>query len=80
MDIIQKTNGYYLKCQYKAGTDIPAREYTLESISCLDYVEVPTVDMIYCSVVTNDNFKSNKIITVTDGQYLLFSDAKLKAN
>lgn len=79
---VEAENGYYPEGQYKVGTDIPAGEYTLESINGLGYVEVSTDSRhdILSSVVTNDNFENNKIITVTDGQYLLFSDAKLKAN
>lgn len=74
-------NGYYKDGMYKVGQDIPAGEYNVESTSGLAYIEVDsdsrhTLD----SIITNDNFENNKIITVSDGQYLLLNNgARIKA-
>lgn len=62
---------------YKVGDDIPAGEYLIEAnTSTLPaYIEVSsdssgTID----SIITNDNFYNRICITVSDGQYLQFSD------
>lgn len=74
-------NGYYTDGMYKVGEDIPAGEYNVEATSGLAYIEVDsdsrhTID----SIITNDNFENNKIITVSEGQYLLLNNgAKIKA-
>jgi len=74
-------NGYYNEGMYKVGEDIPAGEYNVESTSGLAYVEVDsdsrhTIE----SIITNDNFENNKIITVSEGQYLLLTNgARIKA-
>lgn len=72
--------GYYPEGQYKVGEDIPAGEYTLEAIDGLGYVEItPDSRHDLFSIITNDNFETNKIITVSEGQYIEFSGAQLKA-
>ena len=77
---VEEDNGYLPEGQYKVGTDIPAGEYTLEATSDYGYVEVTSDSRhdILNSIVTNDNFENNKIITVSEGQYIMFNDAKLK--
>ncbi len=78
---IEPENGYYPAGQYKVGEDIPAGEYTLEALDGEEgYIEV-TSDSRHTleSIITNDLFNNNKIITLTDGQYVLFNSAKLKA-
>lgn len=78
---IEPENGYYPAGQYKVGEDIPAGEYTLEALDGEEgYIEV-TSDSRHTleSIITNDLFDNNTIITLTDGQYVLFNSAKLKA-
>lgn len=77
---LEPEDGYYLEGQYKVGRDIPAGEYTLEALDEGGYIEV-TSDSRHTleSIITNDLFDTNKIITLTDGQYVLFNSAKLKA-
>lgn len=76
----KEENGYYTDGMYKVGQDIQAGEYNLESDDGMGYVEV-TSDSRHTldSITTNDNFESNKIITVSDGQYITLSHCKLKA-
>lgn len=59
---------------YKVGTDLAAGEYRLIGSG---YMQVSTdstgsID----SIVTNDNFQNNTIVTVAEGQYFKFSGAK----
>lgn len=74
-------NGYYKEGMYKVGEDIPAGEYNVESSKDLAYIEVATDSRHQIdSIVTNDNFENNKIITVEDGQYLTLNNgAQIKA-
>ena len=73
-------NGYYKEGMYKVGQDIPAGEYNVEATSGLAYIEVDsdsrhTIE----SIISNDNFENNKIISVSDGQYLLLNNgARIK--
>lgn len=74
-------NGYYKEGMYKVGEDIPAGEYNVETTSGVGYIEV-TSDSRHTieSIVTNDNFENNKIITLSEGQYILLNNgAQIKA-
>jgi flagellar hook assembly protein FlgD len=58
---------------YKVGVDIPAGEYVIIGDG---YFEISsdssgTLD----SIIANDNFKGNSIVTVSDGQYLTVKNA-----
>lgn len=77
---IEPENGYYTEGQYKVGKDIPAGEYTLEAVDGPGYVEI-TTDSRHTleNIITNDNFENNKIVSLSDGQYIEFNRAKLKA-
>ena len=65
----------YSDGMYKIGVDMPAGEYVIKTFShgyfelCSD--STGTVD----SIIVNDNFKTNTIITVSDGQYLTINRA-----
>lgn len=64
--------------QYLVGFDIPAGEYNVLSDGFC-YVEVASSSTgdLY-SIVTNDNFDTNKFITVADGQYLTIRGGKIE--
>lgn len=54
---------------YKVGTDIPAGEYVLIATTSgyfeIDSDSTGTLD----SIIANDNFNTNTIVTISDGQY-----------
>ena len=58
--------------QYKIGTDIPAGEYRLVSENSFGGYFAVTSDSTgnFQSILANDNFQTNSIIYVIDGQYL----------
>lgn len=61
---------------YKVGSDIPAGEYRLIATST-GYLQVSSDSSGNMgSIVTNDNFDTNAIVTVADGQYLKFERAQ----
>lgn len=66
------TDGIYKDGMYKVGKDIKAGEYLITSTNNEydAYVEVSKDSRHKNSIITNDNFKGNKYITVEDGQYL----------
>ena len=74
-------DGYYKGGMYKVGEDIPAGEYSVEASSGLAYIEVASSSNHQIDdIITNDNFEGNKIITISDGQYLtLDNGAQIKA-
>ncbi|NLM11308.1 MAG: hypothetical protein GX213_11140 [Clostridiaceae bacterium] len=62
---------------YKVGQDIAAGEYKLYSTADLSYFEIAkdssnTLE----SIIANDNFYSFTYVTVADGQYFKFTDAR----
>lgn len=66
---------------YKIGLDIPAGEYKVISNGSFAYIEVASDSSHNLrSIVSNDNFEGEKYISVLDGQYLKFSEAKLIVN
>jgi cytoskeletal protein RodZ len=64
---------------FKIGTHLPAGEYKLESTGdTMGYYEVATDSSHNLnSIKTNENFEGNTYVTVTDGQYLKISSAKI---
>lgn len=70
----------YKSGMYKVGQDIPAGEYKLYSTGSftgLSYFEIDkdssnTLE----SIIANDNFYSFTYVTVSDGQYFKFTDAR----
>ena len=75
------SNGELKEGMYKVGLDIPAGEYKIASTVSSAYVEI-SADSSHelASIVSNDNFEGEKYISVSDGQYLKFSRAKLLIN
>lgn len=70
---MKPADGRYAEGMYKAGKDIEPGEYkvTPEDTAVFSYIEVAkdskgTLE----SIVTNDNFQSEKYITIKDGQYI----------
>jgi hypothetical protein len=64
--------------KYKVGVDFPAGEYKVTP-SGDGYLAVSTsASESTGSIVTNDNFNTEKYITVQDGQYLKLNRASLK--
>lgn len=66
---------------YKVGQDIPAGEYKLysteKSITGLSYFEIAKDSSnTFESIIANDNFYSFTYVTVKDGQYFKFTDAR----
>ncbi len=66
---------------FKIGTHLPAGEYKLEAddnITGYGYYEVSSDSShVLSSIVSNDNFEGNTYVTVSDGQYLKISSAKI---
>lgn len=61
---------------YRVGTDIPAGEYVLFAEDSLGYMEVDSDSSgNFESILCNDNFSYNTIVTVEDGTYLSLSHA-----
>lgn len=61
---------------YRVGTDIPAGEYVLFAENSLGYMEVDSDSSgNFESILCNDNFSYNTIVTVEDGNYLSLSRA-----
>ncbi|WP_195199265.1 hypothetical protein [Faecalispora jeddahensis] len=69
----------YASGMYKVGTDIPAGEYVLvQTDSLSSYFQVSSSsDGKFESIITNDNFNGRSIVTVSDGQYLNVTRAKI---
>lgn len=66
--------------KYKVGVDFPAGEYKVTPNGD-GYLAVSTsASESVSSIVTNDNFNTEKYITVQDGQYLKLNRASLKLN
>lgn len=66
----------YKSGSYKVGNDIPAGEYVLFNDGFMAYYSVckdSTGELD--SIISNDNFNENTIITIKDGQYFEISDA-----
>lgn len=64
------SDGFYGEGQYKVGFDIPAGEYNVVADGGFAYIEVAansTGDIF--SIITNDNFDTNKYVTISEGQY-----------
>jgi hypothetical protein len=73
----EKTN-YINAGMYKVGQDLKAGEYLLYSNGGFAYYQVSkdstgSLD----SIISNDNFTNTRYITVEDGQYIEFRDAKM---
>lgn len=64
---------------YKAGSDIPAGEYVLISDPGeSSYFEITTDSTgTFESIISNDIFYGRSIVTVSEGQYINVSDAKI---
>lgn len=61
---------------YKIGTDIPAGEYVLFANRLGGYFEVnSSSDGTLESIIANENFSYNTILTVDDGTYLKITNA-----
>ena len=60
----------YEASTYKVGTDIPAGEYVVYADNFMGYAEVASDSSGKLeSIITNNNFSYNMIITIEDGQY-----------
>ena len=62
----------YENSTYKVGTDMPAGEYVLYATSGLGYFCVSS-DSYGNSIVFNDNFEYNSIVSVEEGEYIELS-------
>lgn len=62
---------------YKVGTDLPAGEYLLypEGAGYFQVTKDSTGN--FDSIITNDNFSGTRYLTVSNGQYLDFRNAKM---
>ena len=74
-----KDDGSYQSGMYKVGVMLPAGEYKLIPEGDSAYVAV--MKDSYCigvdSIISNDNFSSEKYVTVKDGQYLMVNRATI---
>lgn len=82
---IQPSDGFLSEGMYKVGIDLPAGEYKVildkDAIVNYAYVEVSTNSTHGLdSIVSNDNFQTERYITVKNGQYIKLNNAKLKLN
>lgn len=72
------TNGEYKNGMYKVGTDIQPGEYKVAAVSGSGYFEVDSDSYESLdSIVSNDNFQGEKYVTISSGQYLKLSNAKV---
>lgn len=71
-------DGCYGEGQYLVGRDIPAGEYNATSISKYGGYYGATSDANGRDIIANDNFDTNTYLTVSDGQYLEVTRAKIK--
>lgn len=60
---------------YKVGTDIPAGEYVMLAIGTGYFQITSDSSGSLDSIIANDNFNYNTIVTVSDGQYLQIKSA-----
>ena len=78
-EIYEKMNdvqNYQDAAYYKVGVDIPAGSYVFESYGN-GYVAIMAGPVGKSDIIDNDNFNGRYSITVTDGQYLKLSRAKI---
>lgn len=62
---------------YKIGVDLPAGTYTLESIGSNSYMSIESGGVGKSEIIDNDIFSGTKTVTVSNGQYLKISKAKI---
>lgn len=73
------SDGSYGEGQYKVGFDIPAGEYNVVADGDFAYIEVAansTGDIF--SIITNDNFDTNKYVSISEGQYFTITRGKIE--
>lgn len=75
-EILNGQSDYNQSGYYKVGVDIPAGTYVLESIGSA-YYAIMTGPVSDNDIVDNDNFNGKKQITISNGQYLDLSRAKI---
>ena len=64
----------YKASTYKIGSDMPAGEYVLFCDSLMGYLEISSDSSGKLeSIIANDNFYYNSIVTVSEGQYFKIS-------
>lgn len=75
-------NGYCKEGMYKVGDDIPAGEYVVKSTEKQGYIEVASSSRHKVDdIVANDNFKTDKKVKLSDGQYITLSNgAEMKVD
>lgn len=71
-------DGCYGEGQYLVGRDIPAGEYNATATSKYGGYYGVTSDANGRDIIANDNFDNNAYVTVSEGQYLEVSRAKIK--
>lgn len=76
-EIINEQSDYNQSGMYKIGVDLPAGNYTVESIGGRGYYAVVTGPVGGNSIVKNDNFNGKKSVSVKNGQYLELSTAMI---
>ena len=65
-------DGHYKEGMYKVGDDIPAGKYTVKSTEEQAYIEITKNSRHQIEdIVENDNFKTDKDITLENGQYII---------
>ncbi|MCC4908986.1 DUF2271 domain-containing protein [Microbacterium sp. cx-59] len=65
--------------KYKVGVDLPAGEYKITPTGSSGYLQVASsASDSTDSIISNDNFTSEKYITVANDQYFKFTGATLK--
>jgi hypothetical protein len=78
---IDTSTGTLPSGKYKVGIDIPAGEYKIAPGEGSGYLQVAsTASDRIDSIVSNDNFTSQKYVTISNGQYLKFTNATLNLN
>lgn len=77
---VDTSSGVLKDGKYKVGVDFPAGEYKVTPNGDGYLAITTTASESIGSIVTNDNFNTEKYITVQDGQYLKLNRASLKLN
>lgn len=77
-ELITKQKNYSFSGHYKAGVDIPAGRYFIESAGQA-YMEVNQGPVGNGKILSNANFNGTKTINLRDGQYLKIHNASIAA-
>lgn len=76
-EILNEQTDYNQSGYYKVGTDIEPVTYVIESLGSSAYYAIMGGPIGDGEIIRNDNFNGRVQITISNGQYLTFSRAKI---